>query len=111
MNTMDNGHGLAMKICEAMKAKRPNFEYPYLISFDSKDIFNFTAFIYYTVKIIEILDLYDFLKYKHDICISKINTDSEIIDYMYDNFLKDEVKIDYIIFSIFKNYLLEIKNF
>uniref|UniRef100_UPI003F4B1958 hypothetical protein n=1 Tax=Brachyspira catarrhinii TaxID=2528966 RepID=UPI003F4B1958 len=105
------GHGLAMTICEAMKAKRPNFEYPYLISFDSKDIFNFTSFIYYPVKIIEILDLYDFLKYKHDICISEINTDSEITDYMYDNFLKDEVKIDYIIFSIFKNYLLELKNF
>ncbi|MBW5379794.1 hypothetical protein, partial [Brachyspira hampsonii] len=99
------GHGLAMTICEAMRIKRPHFEYPYLISFDSKDIFNFTAFIYYPVKIIEILDLYDFLKYKHDIFINEINTDIEIIDYMYNNFLKDEVKIDYIIFSIFKNYL------
>ncbi|PTY40602.1 hypothetical protein [Brachyspira hampsonii] len=99
------GDGLAITICEAMRSKRPNFEYPYLISFDSKDIFNFTAFIYYPVKIIEILDLYDFLKYKHDICINEINTDIEIIDYIYDNFLKDEVKIDYIIFSIFKDYL------
>ncbi|OEJ13624.1 hypothetical protein BFL38_02425 [Brachyspira hampsonii] len=99
------GDGLAVTLCEAMRTKRPNFEYPYLISFDSKDIFNFTAFIYYPVKIIEILDLYDFLKYKHDICINEINTDIEIIDYIYDNFLKDEVKIDYIIFSIFKNYL------
>ncbi|ACN82813.1 hypothetical protein JQ824_02920 [Brachyspira hyodysenteriae] len=105
------GHGLSITLCEAMKSKRPHFEYPYLISFDSKDIFNFTAFIYYPVKIIEILDLYDFLKYKHDICINEINTDLEIVDYMYDNFLKDEVKIDYIIFSIFKNYLSDMKTF
>ena len=105
------GHGLAITICEAMRTKRPHFEYQYLISFDSKDIFNFTAFIYYPVKIIEILDLYDFLKYKHDIFINEINTDSEIIDYIYDNFLKDEVKIDYIIFSIFKNYLSDMKTF
>ncbi|WPC37961.1 hypothetical protein PQQ32_00480 [Brachyspira hyodysenteriae] len=105
------GHGLAMTLCEAMRSKRPNFEYPYLISFDSKDIFNFTSFIYYPVKIIEILDLYDFLKYKHDICINEINTDIQIVDYMYNNFLKDEVKIDYIIFSIFKNYLLDMKTF
>lgn len=105
------GHGLAITLCEAMRSKRPHFEYPYLISFDSKDIFNFTSFIYYPVKIIEILDLYDFLKYKHDICINEINTDTQIIDYMYNNFLKDEVKIDYIIFSIFKNYLSDIKNF
>lgn len=105
------GHGLAITLCEAMRTKRPHFEYPYLISFDSKDIFNFTSFIFYPVKILEILDLYDFLKYKHDICLDEINTDTYILDYMFDNFLKDEVKIDYIIFSIFKNYLSEMKTF
>ena len=103
------GYGLGITLCEAMRAKRPNFEYQYLISFDSKDIFNFTASVFYPVKILEILDLYDFLKYKHDICLNKINTNEEIIEYMYNNFLKDEVKIDYIIFSIFKKYLLNSK--
>ncbi|WP_300369836.1 hypothetical protein [Brachyspira sp.] len=105
------GYGLAMTLCYAMRAKKPNFEYQYLISFDSKDILNFTASVFYPVKILEILDLYDFLKYKHDICLDNINTNEEILDYMYNNFLKDEVKIDYIIFSIFKNYLSDKKTF
>ncbi len=103
------GHGVGITLCDAIRAKRPNFEYQYLISFDSKDIISCTSSVYYPVKILEILDLYDFLKYKHDICFNKIDTNTEIIDYMYDNFLKDEVKIDYIIFSIFRNYLSEIK--
>ena len=30
---------------------------------------------------------------------------------IYHNFLKDEVKIDYILFTIFKKYLLEMKTF
>ncbi|PCG18962.1 hypothetical protein [Brachyspira sp. G79] len=105
------GYGFAITLCEAMRAKRPNFEYQYLITFDSKDILNFTASVYYPVKILEVLDLYDFLKYKRDICFNEIDTDNDILNYMYDNFLKDEVKIDYILFSIFKNYLLEMKTF
>ena len=92
-----------------LKAKRPNFEYQYLISFDSRDILNLTSSVYYPVKILEILDIYDLLKYKHDISFTPITTYDEIINYMYDNFLKDEVKIDYVLFSMFKNYLLEIK--
>lgn len=105
------GYGFAITLCEAMRAKRPNFEYQYLITFDSKDILNFTASVYYPVKILEILDLYDFLKYKRDICFNEIDTDNDILNYMYDNFLKDEVKIDYILFTIFKKYLLEMKTF
>ena len=103
------GYGIGITLCEAMRAKRPNFEYQYLITFDSKDILNFTASVYYPVKILEILDIYDLLKYKHDISFTPITTYDEIINYMYDNFLKDEVKIDYVLFSMFKNYLLEIK--
>ena len=103
------GYGLGITLHDAMKAKRPNFEYQYLITFDAKDILNFSASVYYPVKILEILDLYDFLKYKHDICFSEIETDDQITDYMYDNFLKDEVKIDYILFTIFKSYLSEMK--
>ncbi|WP_300754940.1 hypothetical protein [uncultured Brachyspira sp.] len=105
------GYGFAITLCEAMRAKRPNFEYQYLITFDSKDILNFTSSVYYPVKILEILDLYDFLKYKRDICFNEIDTDNDILNYMYDNFLKDEVKIDYILFTIFKKYLLEMKTF
>ncbi|WP_258075133.1 HD domain-containing protein [Brachyspira murdochii] len=105
------GYGFAITLCEAMRVKRPNFKYQYLITFDSKDILNFTSSVYYPVKILEILDLYDFLKYKRDICFNEINTDDDIINYMYDNFLKDEVKIDYILFTIFKKYLLEMKTF
>lgn len=105
------GYGLSMTLLDSIRSKRPNFEYKYLISFDSKDILNFEASVFYPVKILEILDIYDSLKYKHDICLDSINTNEEIIDYMYNNFLKDEVKIDYIIFSIFKNYLSDIKSF
>ena len=104
------GYGLAITLYEAMKSKRPNFEYQYLITFDSKDILNLNASVYYPVKILEILDIYDLLKYKYEVCFNEINTDIDIINYMYDNFLKDEVKIDYILFTIFQKYLIEIKD-
>ncbi|WP_028329842.1 hypothetical protein [Brachyspira alvinipulli] len=105
------GYGLAITLYEAMKSKRPNFEYQYLISFDSRDILNFTSSVYYPVKILEILDIYDLLKYKYEVCFNEINTNIDIVNYMYDNFLKDEVKIDYILFTIFQKYLIEFKDY
>ena len=105
------GYGLAMTLYEAMKSKRPNFEYQYLISFDSKDVLNLTASVYYPAKILEILDIYDLLKYKYEVCFNEINTNIDIVNYMYDNFLKDEVKIDYILFTIFQKYLTDFKDY
>ena len=100
-----------MTLYEAMKSKRPNFEYQYLISFDSKDVLNLTASVYYPAKILEILDIYDLLKYKYEVCFNEINTNIDIVNYMYDNFLKDEVKIDYILFTIFQKYLTDFKDY
>ena len=78
--------------------------------FDPNDIDNLSALSYFPAKVLEIIDTYDVLYSNFSKDEVKGSIDNKVINFMYENFLENKIKIDPIIFSIFIKFIENIKN-
>ena len=103
-----HGYGIFTNMYNKQFANKTYNNIENILTYDSNDIENLTALSYFPAKALEIVDSYDSLYTK----ISKDGTGNianEVISYMYENFLENDIKIDPIIFYVFIRYLENVR--
>ena len=88
------------------KAKDPKHKIEFLMSFEPEDIINAEVLAYFPAKMLEVVDIYDSLTFMGG---SRNENPQEVIMFMKEMFIDDKIKIDPIVFYLFKQFLLEVK--
>ena len=104
-----HGYGLFNEAYKTALESNKNIDIQYIISYDYKDIENMEAIAYFPSKLLEIVDLYDFLRYDTSGGESKYNNANLALEYMREEFLEKNVKLDPMLFNLFIKYLREKK--
>ncbi|WP_300371002.1 hypothetical protein [Brachyspira sp.] len=102
------GHGIFTNMYNKQFLNKNYNNIENILTYDPNDIYALSALSYFPAKALEIVDSYDSL-YINASKDGKENIANEVINYMYENFLEYDVKIDPIIFYIFIRYLENIK--
>ena len=102
-----HGYGLLSEAYKTALESNKNIDIQYIITYDYKDIENMEAVAYFPSKLLEIVDLYDFLRYDPSAGDSKSKNPSLALKYMKDEFLEKNVKLDPMLFNLFIKYLRE----
>lgn len=105
------GYGMYDKFLEDAKRENENHSVSYPMTFDTGSIENATAFGYFPAKVLEIIDLYDSLRFPSKSSPNAPMDPRDIVSFMRENFIEKEVRLDPIIFNIFLKYLSEIKQY
>lgn len=74
----------------------------YIMSFDSSDTLRFNSISYFPSKVLEIIDLFDKISYSNDTL-----SNDEVLSFIGENYLYNEVHIDPIIFDIFSSFIYD----
>ncbi len=90
------GNGIFLDYYNSINNSEPN----YIISFDYEDVLRLGSISYFPSKILEIADLFDHLVYKYN----EPNS-SKVLEYIREDYLNKEVKVDPIIFDIFSSFV------
>lgn len=104
-----HGYGIFTNMYNKQFANKSYNNIENILTYDYNDINDLTALSYFPAKVLEIIDAYDCLYIKAS-KNAEGNTANEVINYMYENFLGYDIKIDPIIFSIFIRYLENVRN-
>ncbi len=104
-----HGYGLFTEAYKTALESNKNIDIQYIVTYDYKDIENMEAIAYFPSKLLEIVDLYDFLRYDTSGGESKYKSANLALDYMREEFLEKNVKLDPMLFNLFIKYLREKK--
>lgn len=105
----DYGYGIYRNIREAVLKEKPDFQIKYIMSYDYEDIRNMETFSYFPSKVLEIIDVYDILRFSSKkYGIGELNAVNSVL-YMRKEFIENGVKLDPILFNIFIKFLKEVK--
>ncbi|MEI0524407.1 hypothetical protein R4K54_00605 [Brachyspira murdochii] len=104
------GYGIFMNMYNKQFANKNFNNIEHILTYDPSDINSLLALSYFPAKVLEIVDSYDSLYMKFSKNKEIGNIPNEVISFMYENFLENNIKIDPIIFHIFIKYLENVRN-
>ena len=104
-----HGYGVFSKMYAKKKSMDPNFDIPYIMTYDSKDMEQLSSVAFFPAKILEIIDVYDVLLFPSKGIDRKPMTPNEAISYMRDIMIEETLKLDPIIFNLFVSFLKNVK--
>ena len=99
------GNGILKNFLDK-KANDPKHKIDFLMTFETEDIVNADALAYFPAKMLEIVDIYDSLTFMNG---SRNKNPEEVVMFMKDMFINEKIKIDPIAFSLFTQFLSEVK--
>jgi len=102
-----HGYGLFSKRYKDALESEKDIDIQYIMTYDYKDIENLEAIGYFPSKVLEIVDLYDFLKYDPIAGKNKYKETRLALAYMREEFIEKNVKLDPMLFNLFVKYLRE----
>lgn len=102
-----HGYGLFTERYKAALESKKDIDIQYLITYDYKDMDNMEAIGYFPSKVLEIVDLYDFLRYDPIAGVNKYKNSSLALAYMREECLEKNVKLDPVLFNLFVKYIKE----
>ncbi len=99
-----SGYGFHRAFYQRQKKKNPKLSPGYCISYTVQGILTFQALSYFPAKILEIIDVYDALTDPNRIYRKPLSRE-EALELMQEQFIDENLKIDPILFDIYKEYL------
>lgn len=98
------GYGLFSKRYKEALLSNPNIDLEYIITYNYRDVEKMEAISYFPAKVLEIVDIYDFLKYDTKV---KARTASQALTYMRTEMIEKNIMLDPVLFNLFTKYIKE----
>lgn len=99
-----SGYGYFRALLDRYKKLNPKAKIEFAIAYHAEDIIDYSSLSFFPAKIMEIIDVFDSLTDKNRKYRSPLSQD-EALEFMREEFIRNETKIDPILFDLFVTYI------